>query len=689
MHKISLDFETCSAADLKKTGAWRYAEDPNTQILCAAYAVDDGPIHNWLPGQPAPECFDLLVSGKAVLCAWNAEFEVAIWRRIASPQHGWPPLNPQCVRDTMAQSAFAGFPLSLDEATKALSRGSRTKDMGGHRLMLRMSKPRDYDEETGEARWWHEEDPDRYTRLIAYCMSDVEEERKNRHLLPELPQSEQSTWLANLLMNMRGVAIDTALVRRLNALAEEVTVSRYDKKLAELTDGFVIKCSNAGRILKWAQQNGLPEATSLARDALHGHILEVQDLVDSGNRKLAPLLAVLKLRQVASRSSTKKLNAMLRCLSPWDDRARGVFAYYGATRTGRWAGRLYQPQNLPRGDLPKSVDPTELADRLVRDDGLSLDDLEQMSEREPLLAISSLVRSCQVGRNRHGARVPLVVGDYSQIEARVVAWICGQNDIVDVFASGRDVYTYTAERMGSDSRQLGKVCVLGLGYQMGADRFMDTAAAAPYFLKFNRDQAQQIVWDWRDKNHMIAAGWKRADEAFRAATQGRTTKALKCTFAPYRDSATAPGTFNVAIWLPGGRPLIYRDCQIRPGTKWEGHTQLSYMGIDQTTRRWSRINTYGGNLVENITQAIARDLMANALVRLERKALFEARNDMEWSMRPVLTVHDEIGAEFNQSLMSDDDAVAAMSSALVDDLPPWAAGLPVAADCGVLKRYRK
>lgn len=697
MRTISLDFETCSTVDLRKAGAWRYAEDASTQILCAAYAVDEGPIRAWTPGvNTIPAAFALLERGEAVLSAWNAEFELAVWMRIATLRHGWPAIEPTQIRDTMIQSAYWGFPLGLDEATKAISGGQRGKDLEGHRLMLRMSKPRGFNED-GTPRWWHEEDPDRYARLIEYCRKDVEEERANRLLLPRLPRAEQNAWVASTRMNRRGVKIDVELADLLNAVARHYADTALDPHMELLTGGAVKRCSNAQGLLEWVRANGLPDATSLAKDELIRHIAAVQTRIARGETGLDVLLAALRLRQIAAKSSTRKLEAMLRCVSPWDGRARGVFQFYGAQRTGRLAGRLYQPQNLPRGELPKDVDPTLLADsvlakaaelRRLRIGGREfldamVDFIQTASKTGGALdAIAALIRSCQI--SDAGPELGrLVVGDYSQIEARVVAWLAGQNDILYVFASGEDVYVYTAKKMGSDNRQLGKVCVLGLGFQMGADRFRDTAASAPYFLNFTAVEAEKIVAGWRAANPKIKAAWYNADRAFRSAMSGRTTKALRCVFAPYRDAATLPETVDVSITLPSGRRLIYRQCQVRPGTKWDGHTQLSYYGVDQKTRRWARIDTYGGSLVENITQAVARDVMTHALLRLERQC---AKGS---GFRPVLTVHDELGCEYTARHANDKEALHYMAEALTEDLPAWTKGLPVAAECAVLTRYRK
>ncbi len=428
--RLYIDFETRSTADLKKTGAWRYAEDPSTGVFCMAWAFNNEPTDIWIEGQPLPDRIRQHVEDGGEVHAWNAMFELAIWTRICAPRFGWPKLFISQMRDTMAAAAYWGLPLSLDMAAQAS--GARVqKDSAGHKLMQKLCKPRQ------GGTWWHEDDPSLLPGLYRYCENDVDTERAIAATIPDLPDAEQRVWEADMTINMRGVMLDMRLVNKLKAFTDwEKT--ELDKRMNQLTNGRATACTQTARILAFVQENN-PHVTSLTKEAVEEAL--------SGT--LTPVAReVLELRQASAKSSTSKLNAMLACVCA-DGRVRGLLQYYGANRTGRWAGRLVQVQNLPR---PTTKRVSEIIDMVL--DDATPDEVGLFIN--PLDAVASIIRGCFAATP--GKK--FFQQDLSQIEARVVAWLSGQDDILDVFARGEDVYVYTAQKMGSNDRQLGKVLVL-------------------------------------------------------------------------------------------------------------------------------------------------------------------------------------------------------------------------------------
>lgn len=706
---VSLDFETCSQCDLKKVSALRYAEDPTTRVICAAYAVDDGPVQLWLPGDPVPAPIRWVSAGSAILSAWNAQFEWAIIQRAlsCSPAHTryphpgpvWPKIDLRYVRDTMAASTFAGYPAKLDEASRALLSTSFQKDMDGHRLMLRMSKPRKV-EDDGTVRWWHEEDRDKLHALATYCMQDVVAERALRHALARttpdlsregfLPEGEQQVWEVDQLVNERGVSVDLELVDALIDVVE-VELRELDRRLDQITKGQVQKCSNPQGLAKWVndrlQQEGVSyQVESLAKDALPG-------LIEAARvRGFADIQEALELRQQAAKTSTAKLYA-LRTATSKDHRLRGTLQYYGAARTGRWAGRVFQPQNLPRGEFPKGFSPHGLIQNVKLAQGTT-NRHQVFSQQLPAVSVmsgvSSLLRSCLWA---DGGRGLLLTPDLSQIEARVICWLAGQNDVLVVFANGEDVYVYTAQKIGSrdpkGDRQLGKVCALGLGFGMGPPKFRDTAAAAPYNIMLDEATAQRVVQDWRAANPRIVQLWQDLEWAF-VQVLSYPGSIYRGGRSPIRFTSWRNGSgVDVEMRLPSGRPLYYRDCLI--GHDQNGRRQITFMGLDPITKRWTRIKTYGGKLAENATQAVARDVIAACLVGLENVDGVDGTDERK-GFRPVLSVHDEVVVELVQSRVLEKPGAPAAQHAVADifsQVPSWAKGLPLAYETSTVARYTK
>ncbi len=346
---LSIDFESASEVDLRKAGVHAYARDPSTRVLCMSYQFKGEPVQNWRPGQPFPlRVIDHVLRGGRVQ-GWNVTFEWVIWNIVLTRMvPGLPELSLAQLSDTMARASYWGLPLSLDQAGKALGLGV-LKDEAGHKLMMQMNKPRKRGTPGTPSTWWHETDPAKLDRLVEYCDRDVEVEVAVGELIPELPEEEQATWVLDARINDRGVTLDTALVDRLQVVADEAK-GDADAYMEVLTEGEVKSVTSAAALLGFLKGIGYPH-DDLKKETVTRRLAD-DDL--SGLER-----EVLEVRQDAAKTSTAKLKAMLNA-SSLDDagntRVRGMLQFYGASRTGRWAGRLVQLQNLPRGTVKKIDD---------------------------------------------------------------------------------------------------------------------------------------------------------------------------------------------------------------------------------------------------------------------------------------------------------------------------------------------
>lgn len=550
MTRLSIDFETASQADLRQTGAYAYAQNPTTRVLCMAYAFDAGAVSVWREGQNFPPSVASHVRHGGAVDAWNAAFEYAVWNETLLRQVGpsLPALGLGQLHDTMAAAAYWGLPMGLDDAAPAAGLGVQ-KDKTGHALMMRMNKPRHIDKKTGAVRWWHEEDPDKFDQLCDYCAQDVVVERAVKDAIPALPERERKIWLMDARINLRGVGVDRSLVGDLQDLAVEAQAG-VNRAVSRATAGQVKTVTATAQMLTFLQGRGYPYS-DLRKDTVAARLADPNCLAIERE--------VLQLRRDGAKTSAAKLKRMLSAADPQDPSVvgtvRGMLQHYGASRTGRWAGRLVQLQNMPRGSLGKSVDYAIGA--VQRHAGLASIELMFGSALE---VVSSCLRGCV--RARKGRE--LVVLDFSQIEARVVAWLAGQHDILSVFASGKDVYIYTAARVtgtpeaeitkDSPLRQLGKVLVLACGFGMGAPKFQETAEASGVAL--SEAEAGTAVASWRKANSEIVAFWWNLDRAARSAIANPTqTFRVGCiAFGMWRG--------HLLMQLPSERTLCYREARL-------------------------------------------------------------------------------------------------------------------------------
>jgi DNA polymerase len=642
--KLFIDFESTSGVDLRKVGASRYSRDPSTIVTVVAWAFDAGPVSaETMPKRLPQEILDHIKAGGEVH-AWNVHFEAALLTN-----HFKLNIDPATFRCTMQQALYAGLPAKLEHAGVALGLPpSKLKDISGHRLMMQMSRPKK------DGTYWHD-DPVKLADLAAYCKQDVIAERAIHQLTPELPKSEQAVSLLDRQTNDRGIRLDLPLINLLLYIATYET-TKLNAECKVLTKGIVTSPgTQTARLLAWLWDQGIQMAT-VGKE-------EVQETLDTApEAELDPLgTKVLGIRQKVAKSSVKKLQAMLNTVDR-DERVRGTLQYYGASRTGRFSGRLIQPQNFPRP--PKGWNPLDAIRAIkngLRNEGIGL------FYGEPLAVVSACLRGCLIPSDGK----QFMVFDLSQIEARVLAWLAGQDDVLQVFRRGDDVYSYTSEQLGLGSRQAGKVAVLGLGYGMGHEAFVDFALANG--LRLSKMESLGIVTAWRDANAHTRQFWWDLDKLAKTAiSHPGSIMWARGIGLSVRDSYGHP---CLLIKLPSGRDLWYRNPRLVVDPVQPNHTAIVFDGVDQYTKQWQPIRTWGSKLAENITQAVARDVIVEAALRVSGPYC-----------ELVLSVHDELLFEVGRITRLE----VADAKALIETPPPWAAGLPVACEGGILdERYGK
>jgi DNA polymerase len=657
--RLSGDFETTSCGSLPQIGAHKYARLPSTRILCFAYAIEEDDPVVWYPTlQPAPA--DLLSAARdpgLEFRAWNAAFEFNIWNACAI-RHGLPPLPIDAFHCTMAQALVWGVPPKLEQAAIVL-KTNMEKDKEGAALMRKMMRPRPHKD--GSITWWDQDEPQLLWRLGEYCAQDVRAERSIGRRLRSMPPEERRLWLLDQRMNDRGLRVDTDAVGKMQTVVDGEIV-RIGAALSSLTDGQITSPTQTARLLKYLKAEGV-EIDSLDKRMLP---LVLKDELEPRHRK------ILTLYQQGAKSSTAKLRSMTSYLDD-DGRIRGLTQYGGAMRTLRWAGRGPQIQNYPRPS--KEIDArVAIADIIWGVDAETLD----FVHGNPMDVVSQCLRGAYVPAEGHA----FAVCDYSGIEARVVAWLAGQDDALDVFRRGSDIYKKAAHDVGSNSRDLGKLLVLSCGFGAGPRRVRIIAQNPPYFIELSPEDSVRNVYAWRDANHRIRSLWYEVDDIIRMVIKGRVSdrwtwiSTKRVAFRMATDERLAGA---LLMRLPSGRKIVYRNASIdeiindADGASWVEDV-IRYDGLDWT-KKWSRIRSWGGKFVENMTQAVARDLLAGAVLQLD-----DDDDDL------LTTIHDEIIAE---PLEARADARLREMKAVMGEAPSWAYGLPLKAEGGVMARYGK
>jgi DNA polymerase len=657
MTTLHIDLETRSVVDLRKAGVYVYAEHESTNVWCAAYAVDDGPVELWEPADEyAPRAVVKAVVEGWNICAHNANFERTIWRHVLVPRYNWPEPGLEQWRCTMAMALAQALPGSLDNCAAALGLAHR-KDPEGYSTMLRMSRPRRPRKgEDPDGVYWFDDD-ERRLKLYEYCRNDVEVERQiEKRLLPLRPD-EQKLWWLDQKINDRGVYVDHELAQGALKVVARATGWLNDE-LAEITGGAASGVTNVIQIMGWLREREFP-MDSLDKEHVADALIRT-GLPDDVRR-------VLEIRQEGARGANAKIDALLAGRSK-DGRAKGLLQYHQAS-TGRWAGRRFQPQNLPRGS---GADPDEIVEWLRRGDA----DAMQMIFDNPLQAVSDCLRGLAVAAPGN----KLMVADFSSIEARVVAWLAREQWKLDAFYDydeglGYDNYVMAYARafnvlpaeVRSKERLVGKVMELALGYQGGVGAFQKMASGLG--VEVSDERADELKLLWREAHPSVVQTWyDLQDKAMCAiANPGKPFYADRIGFR-------VVGSF-MFMRLPSGRSIVYPYPCIKPKeTPWgEMRDQVSYKGVDSYTRKWTDCYAHGGLLFNNAVQGCARDLEAEAMVRTEAAGYAN-----------VLNVHDEIVAE-----VPIDFGSVLEYEKLVTQLPTWAEGLPIAAKAWSGHRYRK
>ena len=639
MLNLHVDFETACDLNLTAVGLHRTIEHPSFKVLCVAYKVDAStPVvirldrDNGLASPPAeasqkpkqlpPALQALLLDPGVQGHAWNAAFEDRIIRAF----YGIVPARP--LSCTMQRAYAYGLPGKLERAGLALGTQWQ-KDMAGHRVMMKMAK-------TPGAVWSHED----WAMLLTYCMLDVEAEAEIAGMIPELTEAERQLSGIDACMNNEGVWVDTGTVRLLARVADDAEKAEA-ARAAELSAGAVTSPgTQTARLVAWLRTQGMA-VEDVKRATMEEHSAGSAEALDG------PAAEMLGIRLRTARASTKKLKGILERVSS-GDRLRGQFQFLGASRTGRWAGRGVQLQNLPR--IPKGFDPLGFVK--LASASTASNDLDAVSPAPVLDCVSWAIRSCFGSEDG-----TLWSFDFSQIEARVLAWLAGQSDVLDVFRSGEDIYTWAAKQFHSDNRQLGKVLILALGFGMGAVKLRNTAKAN-YGVTMSDEEAQRFHTLWRRQNRKIVAFWSEIEAAARAAIlqRGKVFPVLPSAITLQASAKT------LQMRLPSGRTLYYHQPYLST-TRGE----IRYWGEEQG--QWVERKTWGGTLAENATQATARDIMAEAMSRVA----------VRLGVAPLMTVHDELvyaSGSHNGSLEK-----------LVKEVPEWAGGLPLEGEAKVYSRY--
>lgn len=652
--RLHIDLETYSSADITKTGAFKYAEAPDFEILLLACAWDDGPVQviDMTDREPVTDertaakaaALASVVAGitdpDTVKVAHNSAFERACLTRYLSRD-----LPPEEWEDTMILAAMNGLPLSLDAAGAALElRDQKIRE--GTALISYFCKPcKPTIANGGRTRNLPEHAPDKWERFKAYCKRDVEVEQAIYRRLRSFPVTdfERKVWALDARINERGVRIDTGLVAAAIAQNEAFTTRR----MAEMQRLTGLENPNSVAQLKdWLETAGM-SADSLNKAAVQ----ELKDkATDPATRR------VLELRQQLGKTSVTKYEAMQSAVCA-DGRVRGLLQYYGAGRTGRWAGRLVQVQNLPQNHLAG----LGLVRELVRK--RDLETLELCFDSVPDV-LSQLIRTAFVA----GEGNIFHVADYSAIEARVIAYLAGEKWRMDVFAQGGDIYCSSASAMfkvpvvkhgvNGHLRQKGKIAELACGYGGGVGALRAFGADK---MGLTEEEMQDIVTQWRAASPAIPRFWRDAESAaVRAINNPGRTTTVPCGVKYRRDGDA------LRCRLPSGRILSYWDAKL------DNDGSICFMGQNQTTRRWEKTGTWGGKLVENIVQAYARDCLAVAMVRLAEEG---------WKI--CFHVHDEVIVE--APIGTCWEQVAEVMGRPID----WAPGLLLRGDGYSTPFYRK
>lgn len=641
MHHLSIDIETRSSVDIGKAGLYKYAQSPDFQILLFAYQLDEEPVKivDLACGESIPLVILSAIEDPGVLKhAYNAAFE---WYCLNQAGYQTPLEQWRC---TMAHGLYCGYTAGLDATGKAIGLPQDKQKMAVGKALIRYFCVPCKPTKTNGGRTWNQpgHDPEKWNLFKEYCRQDVVTEReilKRLSLFP-MPEEEQSQWQMDVRMNAFGVRVDTGLIE--GALyIDQISTERLTREAMEITG--VDNPNSTVQLMRWLEDNGT-QADNLRKST-------VSELLEKQNPE--NVQRMLEIRQQLGKTSIKKYVAMETARGE-GDRVRGLTQYYGANRTGRWAGRLVQMQNLPRNYL-KTLDYARNVVKAKNYDGLKL-----LYGNVPD-TLSQLIRTAFIPSEGN----KFVVADFSAIEARVIAWLAGEQWVNEVFATHGKIYEATAAQMfgvpveriakGNPEyslRQKGKVATLALGYQGGTSALIAMGALQ---MGLTEEELPDIVQRWRQANPRIRDLWYAVEQAALTVMQTAQPQAIYGLIFALEGDLVYGQTF-LTVQLPSGRKLFYPKPFLKENQF--GKLAIHYYTVGQQTKKWEVTSTYGGKMTENIVQAVARDCLAVTLDRITDRGL-----------QVVFHVHDEVIIDAPMDI-SVDDICGLMAEPI-----PWAPGL--------------
>ncbi len=644
MKKLSIDIETFSDIDLIKCGVYKYADSPAFEILLFAYSIDDGEINiiDLVNGEELPEeIAEAIKSDTVIKTAFNAQFE-----RVCLSKHLGILLDPSSWYCTAVQAAELSLPSSLADVGAALGLERQKMTEGKELIKYFCVSCKPTKSNGGRTRNMPGDAPEKWALFKEYCKRDVDVERQIAKKLEMYPisESEHRLYVLDQRINDRGVLVDLSLAQqaiKINSIQTAVATEQA-YTLTGLENP-----NSVAQLKAWLTENGV-EIESLSKKA----VAALADETDGDIQEM------LHLRLLMSKTSVKKYEAVMRSVCK-DNRVRGMMRFCGASRTGRWSGNILQPQNLPQNHLPDLT----LARDIVKDGDFEM--LNMTFGNVPNV-LSELIRTVLIPKSKYR----FIVADFSAIEARVLSWLAGEQWRLDTFRNGGDIYCASASQMfrvpvekhgvNGHLRQKGKISELACGYGGSVGALKNMGAVE---MGVPEDELQGLINDWRNANPHIVKLWTEVGNTAMKAIKEKTIVSLGKLVFMYERGI-------LFIRLPSGRRLSYIKPRI--GTNRFGGDSITYMGVG-ASKKWERLETFGGKLVENIVQAIARDLLASAMMNVAN-----AGYDI------VFHVHDEIIAEVPDGQGSVDEMCMLMSIN-----PDWADGIPLIADGYECEYYRK
>ena len=644
MKKLSIDIETFSDIDLIKCGVYKYADSPAFEILLFAYSIDDGEINiiDLVNGEELPEeIAEAIKSDTVIKTAFNAQFE-----RVCLSKHLGILLDPSSWYCTAVQAAELSLPSSLADVGAALGLERQKMTEGKELIKYFCVSCKPTKSNGGRTRNMPGDAPEKWALFKEYCKRDVDVERQIAKKLEMYPisESEHRLYVLDQRINDRGVLVDLELARqavKLNSIQTAVATEQA-YTLTGLENP-----NSVAQLKAWLTENGV-EIESLSKKA----VAALADETDGDIQEM------LHLRLLMSKTSVKKYEAVMRSVCR-DNRVRGMMRFCGASRTGRWSGNILQPQSLPQNHLPDLT----LARDIVKDGDF---EMLNMTFGNVPNALSELIRTVLIPKPNHR----FIVADFSAIEARVLSWLAGEQWRLDTFRNGGDIYCASASQMfrvpvekhgvNGHLRQKGKISELACGYGGSVGALKNMGAVE---MGVPEDELQGLINDWRNANPHIVKLWTEVGNTAMKAIKEKTIVSLGKLVFMYERGI-------LFIRLPSGRRLSYIKPRI--GTNRFGGDSITYMGVS-ASKKWERLETFGGKLVENIVQAIARDLLASAMMNVANAGY-----------NIVFHVHDEIIAEAPDGQGSVDEMCMLMSIN-----PDWADGIPLSADGYECEYYRK